>query len=519
MIRDRYEPLCLFDLVPQLELRFEPELAELDRLLDDDVLFAQVKADLQRRWPQSAVTGRPSTPVEVLLRLLVVKHLYQWSYEQTERYVADSLVLRQFCRLALEPVPDHTTLLRWANLLQPATLHRLLDRVTALARSLQVTRGRKLRLDSTVVETDIHYPADSTLLVDGVRVLSRLLRRAKDVVGSLAAAASEGGTAARRGLWRDRTRAATRLARRIGATLVRRPRGAAPQPEGDAAGAAGAGGAAGAAGTALRRALYDRLLAVAHASCRQAAQVRAMVEAGAARRASGPPPAMARLRAALERFLPLVERVIRQTHRRVLLGEQPPARDKVFSLFEPHTAVIRRGKVRQPTEFGAKLLLDEVEGGLVTGYTVGAGNADDAASLPASLRHHQACFGRPPQLLAADRHYFSLANERLATALGVRQVVLPKQGRPGKEDLARRARERAPWFRRGRRFRAGIEGRISVLRRRFGLRRCRAHGPAGLERWVGWGILAHNLRVLSRTLAGRREPAAALAGGPLAHHR
>src|SRR5918911_4561701 len=153
MIRDRYEPLCLFDLVPQLALRFGPELAELDQLLDDDGLFQQVKSDLQRRRPQSAVTGRPSTPVEVLLRLLVVKHLYQWSYAQTERFVADSLVLRQFCRLALEPVPDHTTLLRWANLLQPATLHRLLDRVTHLARSLQVTRGRKLRLDSTVVET------------------------------------------------------------------------------------------------------------------------------------------------------------------------------------------------------------------------------------------------------------------------------------------------------------------------------------------------------------------------------
>jgi IS5 family transposase len=291
MIRDRYEPLCLFDLVPQLELRFEPELAELDRLLDDDVLFQQVKGDWQRRWPQSAVTGRPSTPVEVLLRLLVVKHLYQWSYEQTERFVADSLVLRQFCRLALEPVPDHPTLLRWANLLHPATLHRLLERGTALARALRVTRGRKLRLDSTVVETDIHYPADSTLLVDGVRVLSRLLRRAKDVVGARSAAASGGGPAVVHDLWRDRTRAATRLARRIGATLVRRPRGAAHQAVGDPPGAAGADG------TALRRALYRRLLAVAHASWRQAAQVRTVVEATGEWCAPGPLPATAHRRA------------------------------------------------------------------------------------------------------------------------------------------------------------------------------------------------------------------------------
>src|SRR5947209_4901989 len=193
-------PVCyalLFDLVPALKLRFEPELAELDRLLDDDQLFQQVKADLARRRPHTLRTGRPSTPVEVILRLLVVQHLYQWSYEQVERFVNDSLVLRQFCRLGLEPVPHDTTLLRWANLLQPETLHRLLDRVTELARSLQVTRGCKLRIDSTVVETTIHHPSDSGLLADGVRVLSRLVRHAGDLLAR--------GTEP---LFRDRTRSA-----------------------------------------------------------------------------------------------------------------------------------------------------------------------------------------------------------------------------------------------------------------------------------------------------------------------
>src|SRR5437899_40347 len=146
MLRDRYAPVQLFDLVPALQLRFEPELAELDRLLDDDQLFQQVKTDLARRRPHTLQTGRPSTPVEVILRLLVVQHLYQWSYEQVERFVNDSLVLRQFCRLGLEPVPHDTTLLRWANLIQAETLHRLLDRVTELAHSLKVTRGREGRI-------------------------------------------------------------------------------------------------------------------------------------------------------------------------------------------------------------------------------------------------------------------------------------------------------------------------------------------------------------------------------------
>src|SRR6516162_8998187 len=160
MLRDRYAPVDLFALVPALTLRFEPELAELDRLLEDDQLFQQVKADLSRRRPHTLETGRPSTPVEVIRRLLVLQHLYTWSFEHVEQFVNDSLVLRQFCRLGLAPVPHDTTLLRWANLIQPATLHRLLDRVTELARSLSVTRGRKLRIDSPVVAPTIHHPSD-----------------------------------------------------------------------------------------------------------------------------------------------------------------------------------------------------------------------------------------------------------------------------------------------------------------------------------------------------------------------
>src|ERR687885_1772907 len=139
MLRDRAAPVDLFALVPALQLRFEPELAELDRLLDDEQLFQQVKADLSHRRPHTTETGRPSTPIEVILRLLVIQHLYAWSYEQVEHFVNDSLVLRQFCRLGLAPVPHDTTLLRWANLVEPDTLHQLLDRVMELARRLKVT--------------------------------------------------------------------------------------------------------------------------------------------------------------------------------------------------------------------------------------------------------------------------------------------------------------------------------------------------------------------------------------------
>ena len=182
MIVDRCEPVNLFELVAKLKLEMEPELLELDRLLDDDVLFRRLKADLVWRYPNSAKLGRHSTPVEVILRMLVVKRLYGWSYEQTEHFVCDSIVLRQFCRLYLESAPDDTTLIRWAKLIGADIIEELNERVVELVRSLKVTRGRKLRTDGTVVETNVHYPTDDTLIADGVRVMSRLVGRAKDLI-------------------------------------------------------------------------------------------------------------------------------------------------------------------------------------------------------------------------------------------------------------------------------------------------------------------------------------------------
>jgi len=150
MLVDRYPPKNLFTLAPELAATFDPVLRELDRLLEDEELFGRRKADLARRSRRSLTMGRPSTPVEVIVRLLVVKQLYCWSYE-VERFVGGSLVLRQFCRIYREPVPDDTTLLRWAHVIAPATLAGLNEQVVQLARAHGVTRGRKLRLDSTVV--------------------------------------------------------------------------------------------------------------------------------------------------------------------------------------------------------------------------------------------------------------------------------------------------------------------------------------------------------------------------------
>ena len=182
MLVDSYAEEDVFARVPEVAAQTDPVLRHLDRLLDDDLLFSQVKADLARRHPRTLRCGRHSTPVEVILRLLIVKHLYHWSFQETEDRVNDSLVLRWFCRVYFEHIPDDTTLLRWAQLIRPETMHALNDRVVELAAQAKVVKGRKLRLDGTCVQTNIHHPTDSGLLVDSIRVLSHFVERAKPLV-------------------------------------------------------------------------------------------------------------------------------------------------------------------------------------------------------------------------------------------------------------------------------------------------------------------------------------------------
>lgn len=461
MIVDRYEPVNLFKLVPQLQLELDPVLAALDKLLDDDVLFQKVKADLLRRYPQSARKGRRSTPVEVILRILVVQHLYHWSYEEAEHFVNDSLVLRQFCRLYLAKAPDDTTLIRWANQIQPETLHALLDRVVALAQSAKVTRGRKLRIDGTVVETNVHYPTDSSLLGDGVRILSRTLRKARTLLGE-----AEQGS---RHLFRERIRSAKKQVKRI--LDATRQRGQhAEETMCDA---------------------YEHLLETTQVIVEQARKVKTVLKEQATS-------AVHSVLETLDTFIPRIEQVLEQTRRRVFQGETVPAPEKIVSLFEPHTAIIRKGKIANATEFGRVVWLDEVEGGIISRYDVLDGNPPEEQQVKPSLDHHVKVFEHPPTLLSGDRGTYSAENERYAEKLRVKQVVLPK---PGAKSAARTAHEKQEWFVRGRRWRAGIEGRISGLKRGQGLERCRYHGDEGMERWVGWGVIAYDLRVIARKMA------------------
>ncbi|MGH8277916.1 MAG: transposase, partial [Steroidobacteraceae bacterium] len=234
----------------------------------------------------------------------------------------------------------------------------------------------------------------------------------------------------------------------------------------------------------MRAALQRRALLRARTSRRAYALSHA---ASAARAADRVTP---RLIAALDRFLPLVQRGIQQAQARVLDGQPVASTDKVLSLFEPHTRVVKRGKLSAAVEFGRQVVLDEVEGGIVTRFHLLADGESECHQAVPAVQHHQAVFGRPPWLVTGDRRLHTKGVEQRVQALGVTQVVIPRMGRLSADQ---RTREQQRSWRRRYRWRAGIEGRIHSLRRDYGLLRVRSHGPRGLERDVGWGILASDL--------------------------
>ena len=456
MLIDKHEADNILNRIPGLIIKMSPELTAIDQVLDDDKLYCMVRNDLAQRYPKTMTAGRKSTPVEVILRMLTIKHLYNLSYEQTEMQVSDSLVLRQFCRVYFQAPPDHSTLCRWAKQIQPATLEAFNQRVLNLAIDSRLTRGRKLRMDGTAVETTIHHPTDSRLLADSVRVLGRTLTKAK----ILLAARTELG----KDIFRNRQRSARRAARKI-AGLSRRGREQL-QPH------------------------YQRLTDVTRATIRQAEQVLAEIETRAAEQGQ-------HLIETLQTFIPRARQVLDQTIRRVFAGEKVSATEKLVSIFEPHTDIIRRGKPNKETEFGHMIWLGEVEGGFIAQYRVLDGNPADESQWQPMLERHVQQFGQPPWQASADRGVHSSDNEVFAARLGVKRVILPK---PGRKTEARRQHEKHRWFWRGRRFHAGVEGRISVIKRKHGLDRCRNHGRNGFECWVGWGVIANNLTAMSRGL-------------------
>lgn len=438
----------------------EPWMAHSDGVLQDDRLLEIVQQALAQRCKKSKTRGRPATTAEVVVRMLLLKHMLNYSYEQVTRAVRANLVYRDFTGIGGGKVPDDKTLGRLGRQLGPAVIEQIHQRVVELARQHKIVRGRKMRVDTTVVETNIHYPTDSSLLGDGVRVLIRVMKRAG---GALTDAAGK-------------VRDCLRSVRRRILEIRQASRDKSEK------------------GKEKLQAAYQRLLVIATRVVNRAGKFSQRLQRS--RQAK-----LRKARRQLQEMIPRLQQVIRQTRQRVIQGNTR-AEGKLVSVFETATEVIRKGKAGKPTEFGKLTKIQEAENQIVTHYEVYDQRPSDSQLLTPSIEKHQQQFGRVPDLVAADAGFFSAANETVAQQMGVKRVAIPSHST--KSD-ARKQRQKSRWFKNAMKWRTGCEGRISVLKRRHGLSRCRYKGPAGMKIWVGLGVIADNVVNIGRHLAAQRS--------------
>jgi IS5 family transposase len=431
---------------------WEPWMRYADQALEDEDLLLIIQRELAKRCKRSKTRGRPGTTAEILLRMLLLKHFRDWSFEDLTREVRANLVYREFTRIGGGKVPDDKTMSRLARQLGPEVIEKLHQRVVEIALQKKIAGGRKLRVDTTVVEMNIHYPTDSSLLGDGVRVLTRVMKRVGEVAG-------QAGTQLR-----DRTRAIKLKVLAI--ARASRNKTASGKQE-------------------LEQA-YVALLDATSRVVGQASKFSQEIARGIKR---GPRKLLGKAKRQLDEMIPRVRQVLRQTRQRVLQGNTR-ADGKLVSVFEPATEVIRKGKANKPNEFGKLVRIQEAENQLITSFQVLENRPADSTLLIPSLEQHIKLFGRAPEALAADPGFFSAANEAAAEEMGVKRVSIPSNGTPGKQ---RRAQQKMRWFKKLQKWRTGCEGRISVLKRRHGLQRSRYKGLAGMKRWVGLGVIADNL--------------------------
>jgi IS5 family transposase len=438
----------------------DPILKKISEFLDGQAkIVALARRDLERGLKKPG-TGRRGLTPEQTLRSYVLRRIKNWDYRELRERIADGYSLRCFTRFYSSEVPKHQAFNEAFNKLRPATIQDINDLVVRGAVDLGLEDAKKLRVDTTVSETDIHHPTDSTLLWDVVRVVTRLVGR----LGEILPKGIPGFT--------NRTRSARRRMQEI-ERMTARERHEQQEEK------------------------YRELIHTTEQVVGNARQVlEKMKDVHVVDLMDDI--AIQELRRKIEHYSHLGDRVIDQTRRRVLKGEQVPANEKVYSIFETHTDLIMRGKIQKPIEFGHKIFLAESARGLITQYRVLDGNPSDRIHVKPSLQRHNRVFGFAPDLYSSDRGFFTEDNIKECKKAGVKLVCIPQCG--GKRSSDREAFEKSPAFKNGQRFRAGIEGRISVLFRGRGMKRCSSEGRERFEVFVGMAVLANNLMTIARLL-------------------
>ncbi len=432
---------------PALEHEHAVELHRIQRLLDEHPAMADlVHADLTRGLKRPGTGRRGKLSGEQVLMALFIKQMNDFSYEVLAYHLADSRTYRAVCGLGLgEKVPSAKTLQRDIKRVGAETLEAINRILVGSAAVRGIEKGRKVRVDCTVVESNIHHPTDSSLLWDCVRVLSRWSQRAGEISDVVVA---------------NHCRRAKRRA--LGILNARTNK--------------------------QRKKLYRDLLKVSQKTCDGAERALAALERGPT---TDPLWAMV-IEAQLQHYLVLARQVIAQTERRVLGGESVPAQDKIVSIFEPHTDIII--KDRRETLFGHKVTLTGGGSGLLTDLVIEQGNPADATLAERMIARQEEIFGRPPRQAAFDGGFASKANLTAIKDLGVKDVAFAKR-----RGLAITQMAKSTWvYKKLRDFRAGIEGMISFLKRCFAMGRCTWRGFASFKAYAWASVLTANFLLVAR---------------------
>jgi IS5 family transposase len=443
MRQERTVQASIFDLFAGHEIG--RELKAMSAWLDDHrELLGLIAADLRRRHGLKE-TGRQGLPAESVLRCAVLKQHRQLSYQELAFHLEDSCSFRAFARLPHAWSPKKSVLHKTISAIRAETWEQINRALLTSARQEKLESGRMVRLDSTVTAALLHEPSDSSLLWDAVRMMVRLLREAQAWVGGSALA------------WRDHRRAAKKRARDIQYSR----------------------------GRPKRVQLYRELINLTRATL-------AYLQRATMRLTTATDLAAALWQAKVDHYQPLIERIIAQSERRVLVGQPVPAGDKLISLFEPHADIIVKG--RREVEYGHKLNLTTGRSGLILDVVIEAGNPADSERLLPMLERHIVFYGRAPRQAAADGSFASRDNLRQAKAQGVRDMAFHKKGGLRIEDMVR-----SRWvYRKLRNFRAGIEADISCLKRAYGLARCTWRGLGHFRAYVWSAVVAYNLALFTR---------------------
>ena len=430
---------------------FKPDttLKKMDVIIDEnpDILEA-VHADLTGSLKKS---GRKGLSAERVLRSAILKQYKSYSYRELHKRLNDGVSLRWFTRFYSDSVPHFTALQKAIKSIKPNSWNRINDMLVRFAKERKLENGRYIRADTTVTESNIAYPLDARLLNDSVRVLTRIMQRSLELVPGFNFSFAK------------RTKRAKKRCYQI--VMAKGPKT-----------------------EQRRKKLYKDLLKVANEVFHMASLCCKQLGNSAHLEAIA-------LHDQLDHYLTLSAVAIDQCERRVIKGEKVPAQEKLVSLFEEHTDIIKRGKSKSPTEFGHKVLVASGKSGLITQYQTFRGNPSDDTMLADILACHQQQYQKAPWHLSADRRFFSAENEKQAYESGVKKVSICK---PGYRSKDRQQLEKEQWFKKLQRFRAGIEGLISGLMRGYGLKRCLWKGWQAFQSYVGLSIVTFNLQKIAQ---------------------